>query len=58
MMSELINGVSPKLLSRVIILLKKEYMEEHDETLNTKEKKDHVQMTLDSIGKGKFNFAK
>ncbi len=33
-------------------------MEEHDETLNTKEKKDHVQMTLDSIGKGKFNFAK
>lgn len=58
MMTELLNGVSSKLLKNVIISLKKEYLEEHDDTLNTKEKKEHVQIVLDKIAAGKYNFAK
>ena len=36
MMSELLNGVNPKLLTKVVISLKKEYFEDHNEILNTK----------------------
>jgi hypothetical protein len=49
MISEILNGVSPNLLKRVIPQLKKEYMELHNDKLNTKEKKDHVQLTLDKM---------
>ena len=58
MISEILNGVSPNLLKRVIPQLKKEYMELHNDKLNTKEKKDHVQLTLDKMLVGKYNFAK
>lgn len=33
-------------------------MEGHDDILDTKEKKDHVQLVLDNILKGKYNFSK
>ena len=45
-------------MKRVIPQLKKEFLEDHKEILNTKEKIDHVQMVLDKILTQKYNFAK
>lgn len=45
-------------MNRVIPQLKKEFLEDHKEILNTKEKIDHVQMVLDKILTQKYNFAK
>lgn len=33
-------------------------MEEHNDILNTEQKKAHVQLVLDKIAAGKYNFAK
>lgn len=57
-MTKLLDEVNPRLLKNVIAQLKEEYKIGHNDTLNTKEKKDHVQMTLDKIAAGKYNFAK
>ena len=45
-------------MKRVIPQLKKEFLEEHKEILNTQEKIDHVQMVLEKILMKKYNFAK
>lgn len=58
MINELLNGVNPRLLKTVVSSLKKEYLTEHNDILDTKEKRDHVQMVLDRIGAQKYNFAK
>lgn len=58
MISYLLNGVDSRLLKKVVGELKKEYQEEHNDILNTKEKKDHVQLVLDKIALGKYDFAK
>lgn len=57
MINEILN-FNPRLLKSVIPSLKKEYMEEHNDILNTEEKKAHIQMVLDKIAAGKYNFAK
>ena len=57
-MNEILKTVDERLLKEVVVSLKREYQETHDDILNTPEKKNHIQQVLDKIGSGKYNFVK
>lgn len=58
MENQILSEVSPALLKKVIPQLKKEFLENHKDILNTSEKIEHVQMVLEKVLLQKYNFAK